>query len=611
MASENQRPGVDFEVSADDIEAADINGILANQNSIHHHDLRRVFEQNLKDRSNKFWPIFRLFRDLASFFLDSTSPVTPFGPIISCIDMRSMIPDDLTDKQIKILAKIASKINNSGLRARVSDVVWFRNRNNAEMGHLAVSSYCASIEALESGEAVLASGVTSPLHHSAIAYIQRSCYIAKAIGWDQSEFDQLKITIERLIQFSYDNQNFNGFCQISSVAMDWKVGCMRDIAAKAESLACSAPIGDEFHLKKTLWDLAARAHKLSKALDDEKRCRLQAAEILVQKSEQKDNSVLLRATFLQDAIARFRSIGGTKERRDALTVTLRELQLKILDEMKEIQHDVDLTDIVNSSTSSVAGLSLPRAIIGMFMCDEAPDLDKLRADVEDDLEITSMIPTDLIDDQGRTTHRAPEYHGDASNANEQRLRFEMAEYRKKYRILSTNGVINPIRQRIACEHTISEKLLRLLFSLSTFVPPDREAIFARGTLRFVAGEDMEAASILIPQLESSLRHILRLTGTDTTTTDNDGIQEDASLTILISKHREQLIDILGEEIVHEIEMLFCFKGGPAIRHGIGHAKYNASDYGNENLVWGTWFVIHLALRFLIPEWEKYERELGK
>ena len=320
MASENQIPGVHYEVSLDDIESADINGLLADQNSIHHHGLLRAFDQIAKDRSNEFWPVFNLFWNLLSFSLDSTNLVTPFGSMFTCIDRRFLIPDDLTDKQVKILTKIAPKINNSGLRARVSDVVWFLNRSNTEMGYLAVNSYCASIEALENGRAVLVSGQTSPLHYSAIDYIQRSCCIAKAIGWDKPEFVQLKITIERLIQSSFHFQDFRGFCKIASVAMDWKVGCLHDISTKAETLASLVPNGDDFDVKKNLWELAARAHKISMAFDEEKQCRLKSAETLVQYSEREDISDLLRTSFLQDAIALLKTIGGTKERRKALVI---------------------------------------------------------------------------------------------------------------------------------------------------------------------------------------------------------------------------------------------------------------------------------------------------
>ena len=121
---------------------------------------------------------------------------------------------------------------------------------------------------------------------------------------------------------------------------------------------------------------------------------------------------------------------------------------------------------------------------------------------------------------------------------------------------------------------------------------------------------MEAASLLVPQLENSLRHILALNGIDTTAMDNEGIQTEASLTILMGRYRKELEEIMGGPIVHEIDMLFTFPGGPSLRNAVAHAKIPANGYWDRNVIWGSWFVLHIAIWFLVKNLKEAEQAMN-
>jgi hypothetical protein len=62
--------------------------------------------------------------------------------------------------------------------------------------------------------------------------------------------------------------------------------------------------------------------------------------------------------------------------------------------------------------------------------------------------------------------------------------------------------------------------------------------------------------LLIPQLEPSLRHILKAHGGDPTKRRDDATEEDRSLDAIIANHRVELVHILGAPLLDELNRVF-------------------------------------------------------
>ncbi len=114
---------------------------------------------------------------------------------------------------------------------------------------------------------------------------------------------------------------------------------------------------------------------------------------------------------------------------------------------------------------------------------------------------------------------------------------------------------------------------------------------------------------MVPQLENSLRTILSHRGIDTTTTDENGIQTEASLPMLLSPGnpwRAQLEETLPERYTHEIDLLFSFPGGPSLRNQIAHGKVPTGGFWDHDMVYASWLIIHLAVLPLAKRWGDIE-----
>ena len=203
--------------------------------------------------------------------------------------------------------------------------------------------------------------------------------------------------------------------------------------------------------------------------------------------------------------------------------------------------------------------------------------------------------------------------GDAA-AQEEQLRYLMSFHRGHSRQVTVAGAINPIRRTIASEYLVSNETVLELLRDSPFIPRGHEYIFARAICHFLAGEDIEAVLLLTPQLENSLRHILSLNGHDTTSADADGIQTEASLSILLNPDRpwrDLLEQIIPARYIHEIDLLFNFSGGPSVRNQVAHGKVPAPGFWDHDFVYAAWIIIHLAILPMAHRWGNVEEKFAR
>jgi hypothetical protein len=121
------------------------------------------------------------------------------------------------------------------------------------------------------------------------------------------------------------------------------------------------------------------------------------------------------------------------------------------------------------------------------------------------------------------------------------------------------------------------------------------------------GDFASAAHVLIPQLEPSLRHILKSHGADPTKRRDDTTEEDRSLDAIISNHRAELEQILSASLLEELDRVFNIKPGPALRHDVAHGQLSAGQCYSADVIYACWLLYRVCCLFLIKKWEKWVR----
>jgi hypothetical protein len=138
---------------------------------------------------------------------------------------------------------------------------------------------------------------------------------------------------------------------------------------------------------------------------------------------------------------------------------------------------------------------------------------------------------------------------------------------------------------------------------SPFVPQLQAPIYALGFARFFQGDFASAAHLLIPQLETSLRHILKAHGADPTKRRDDATEEDRSLDAIITHHRAELIGMLGAPLLEELERIFNIQPGPTLRHDVAHGQLSFGRCYSPDVIYACWLLYRVCCLPLITMWD--------
>jgi hypothetical protein len=76
------------------------------------------------------------------------------------------------------------------------------------------------------------------------------------------------------------------------------------------------------------------------------------------------------------------------------------------------------------------------------------------------------------------------------------------------------GYIEPARNTIGSLHQISERQFETIAAMSPLVPDSHAYIYALGFARYMQGDFVSAAHLLVPQFEHSIRCVLRSANKD-------------------------------------------------------------------------------------------------
>lgn len=557
--------------------------------------------------------VYGLIQGLCQLHFKPDDSAEPFGPFFVRADgQRTLIPSDIPVELNDALANLAPKLHNPVLRARVADVSWVNNRKLGACARIAITAYCECVALLSAHYLESSHEDADPTDFDVIQYLRRAAQIAVVTKGKQAFPRKLVEGIQRAREDAFSRAYLHGFIQAAKLDLDYEISSPADIATQAEHLFRSIPAYGDGFAAVALLEIGAAAFRDAKNADDEDRILIIAAECWAQVADSLKHSPMLEAHRLTQAIAMYGRVRGQKERRNQLRKRLIDVQSRMLDDFTPIGHSTDISGIVESVRSKVSGRTLGDSVRMLVLASRSPSPSSLRDDALESVKrspLASTFGTDILDHGGKVKFRSPGIGG-SETEREVGLRFQIIQNEDIRRGILYASTISTARIVINAEHNITaDKLVRLM-SASPFVPPAHAFIFAQGIARWFNGDSISGASILVPQLENSLRYVLTNAGEDVTTLKNDGTQEDRSITSLLESMRPALIRVFGQNIVFEIENLFLFRGGPALRHSIAHGQLPTGGFLAAETGYACWFILQLCCLPLLPHWSDIEASLN-
>ena len=600
-------------VTAEEFATVDIEGPISGSKSVRCMKLSKLYNtaasEAEKSGQNSEVRVFSLLNNITYIHFKPENQSEPFGPFLECGGRRSMIPSDLRGDQSAAIARIVPSIQNSGLRARLADIVWCNDRKRADMAKQAIGAYYESVQSVLDRKANFSDEDQQASGYEGCNMLRRACQIAGATGWKDPEASQLRSLICAVVQDAFERRDPRGFMSSAEVALDFRIGDAASIVRNAETLASSSEIdalwaGD-------LWKLAADAHGKSRNQQERDRSLVNLAETFVARAEAPDCTQAVAAALYMDAIEALRKLPNTGPRRSELKEKMRRAQVSANNEMAEISTEIDLTEHARHSVRAVGGQSLSEALKNFVTLARSPGPDDLREEgkrVAKEYPLPAIIPQSIIDEDGKVIAKSPGLSGEGSD-DELAMRHLILRNEGMRRSLVAEGSIEPARRQIQSEHAIDIHTLGPVVELTPYVPDDRVRLVTTGLFRFFAGDFYSALHILGLQLEHSLRCVLELADIDPTTIRSDMTQENRTLSVMLEKERGPLEKFLTPAVVFEIENLFDFRGGPSLRHRLAHGLVPAAEFHTPDAIYACWFMFRLYCLPLLPDWDKVAQKL--
>jgi hypothetical protein len=308
-----------------------------------------------------------------------------------------------------------------------------------------------------------------------------------------------------------------------------------------------------------------------------------------------------------EAINEFRRIKGTRERRKELERELRDIQEDFADEMGSFSHTVDLTDLARACVEQAETLSLGAALGYLASLSHSREPEALKAAALERLEetpLSAIFAQTKIDSSGKVVSRRAALSGPGEPTDDW-YKYTISQAESLQRRVIIAGQFEPIRQYLVSRFSISDRHFQPITQQSPFVPPGYDHLFSLGFARLLQGDYPSAVYLLIPQLENSIRHVLKLRGHEPSMIQSDMTQEDRSLSALLESERPALAEIFGGPLIFEIDLLFNDRAGPALRHEIAHGKLSAGDAFGPDCVYAAWLIFRLTCIPLFDKWEEF------
>lgn len=524
-----------------------------------------------------------LLAHLCQVALMPSEPNEPFRP------MWTMDLGDMDEESAAAVRQFGLAVKDGELRARLLDMAWDRLRD-PEAAREAVTSYLAAANVL-----------FDPEHWSACAArIERAARLARQLG-DRSLVDEVLADAEnRVVELDGTDPLYLS-CRLMGLLHDFRRGdpvTMRNIAAKGAGLAEGK--GD-FERARRYHELVGQWCRRIEDGEGEKGARIAVAALLRRQAEQfsEPGQELVAAHWLEKAHEAYRNIPSMRKETDEVYAQLREHQQRATQSMGRITTKIpNASEIIRHARDCVAGKSLTEALIGLATVVQVTDFGEETQNARELMErypLQGLFGGETRDRSGRVVARTrPAFATDGQESELALWERVVRQMDLRYQVTAQTGIV-PAMNQLNFEHSVSLEDLVDVVVNNPFVPPGHEELFARGFLAGLRWNLAEGLSILVPQLENALRHVLDRAGHEVTKRDKHGLQNFIQMGTVLSERRADLEAIFGRDIVQELRVLFVDQNGPDLRNQIAHGLMRQEQFFHHASIYAWWFIFHLTI----------------
>lgn len=527
-----------------------------------------------------------------------------------------------SNEQRTLLRELVLTVADPEMQARIADILWICKQDleksrPIQMARVAAKSYLQAAKNLEDTE------------NWVLCYerLQRAAQLAILVdGKKSTEMCCIVIShIDQLIdRYAEVEDEFitgsamkvlqedlrKSFSVIQSDLSIYATKCAEISAKKAVFAEGFQNHHRAFYQKIAYREIESEWYRIAGKKEAERNVRLQLAEVKVWYAQQaladnESDSYGVAAGRIKSAIKAFKKIEDTFGKRQDTFDRIKDLHKQMLDCQKKSRSqmisvrisepdDFDDSEMQKVARELVQEKSLRDALYSLaFGGNLIPNFADLQLEAQQDIETNKiLIPTAFVDEEGKTKA--------VSGDNEDSLEGTMFRIATFYQGWYGLNFIVPACSQIRSEHSIQLEDLSFIVVENPFIPKGRESLYARGLLAGFQGDTVIAAHLLIPQLENSLRYILKQNGFIASNLTSAMIQDEYTLNKILDL--ADLRQVLNEDIIFSLKGLLAERMGSNLRNEICRGLFSHDQFFISQIAYLWWFTLHLCL---VPTYNKW------
>jgi hypothetical protein len=541
----------------------------------------------------------RLLSASCSMHLKPENTKAPFSPKFVMQDRRGVLANDFSKESLAVLAEFCSEVESSEIKARLADICWVTKSGSVEHAYMAIQAY------LESAQNLLSEGDTWIHPAERIERALRLSCIFRRDTQRPDLFDSVSsFVISEIDSKKLDEPPFYSL-RLLNLAHECGVGDQDWILATAEEIAKTRFELNDTRTAISAWECALNPAIAARDKNKQQEIWRHIANCHVKDSESQDGGLIAAGTLLK-AIDCLSKVPNTRQERLELYEKMRDFQLETLHQMHEFSTPAqDISEIVHQAKKQVQGRDFFDMLFRLAVLVSRPtNIEKLKDQAKEQMQtsIAWMFGGTHIDHDGMTVATVPAGMGLENDQDGENVWSIMMRNIGIDHQLAVQGQIRPALDEITSIHPISERVIESLFRNHPFIPYGHEYYFTKGIAFGLEGDFLTACHILIPQVENSLRYIVRSRGEEPTTLHGDGSQERNGLKSLLE--HQAVIEVLGKDIAGNFQAILIDKIYGDLRNQMSHGYVPAGHFFGVAPIFFWWLILHVLMLPIGGYWKE-------
>jgi hypothetical protein len=559
---------------------------------------KRATEESVKKGDKHRELLYSFLSIVCSFWPNYTDRQHPYGPMMQMEGRRTLIPEDLHPEDVDAVAILYSNTARPWLRARLGDLLWVLRRDHTAARDAALN-YAKAAEKVAVAERYWTEATTLFL---------RALQLGVLLGRKVEPFTSVSQTLETVVDHVAQDETTFRAARLMELMLQFGIGEPLRFGQLAEAVAMRlASQRAEPRFQRAYWESAAQWYSRAKQTEAATKAASAVAETYVLEADQ---ALAVPKVYLGSAIHALRNAIQALRQADGDPLRIEELKRRLLEAQKGVAsglqtftQEVDIQPFVESAQKNVAGKTFWSALIRFAFAHPLLVPAKVRQQMLDSAKeapLSAMMGTAFLENDGRVKHNTPGLPLSPTLDSEEIL--QQHTFRHAVRFfwpLRAQGYVEPGRQVIWNEHHPTLDDLEPLVIHNPFIPEGHEPIFLRGLHAGFIGDFMVASLFLVPQIEESIRHVLKQHNVDVSNLMEDETQPVKLLGRLLSLEKTK--EIFGENLQFELRGLLIEKAGYEFRNEIAHGFAAAADFRSDVALNIWWLVLQILLRPVLTD----------